>query len=127
MKKIFGLLLLLPLLSLVLVPVATVSATHGFDVEIEAECSTTSYTGSASVSYAGHSVSTTCTTSDEDSASACFNVYATTKFTASTTIGGISNTLTGKMGPKFAPEGYFEFYSFAPDIVSYAYVYVGYC
>jgi len=127
-KKTLGLIMLLPLLSFVLVPMASVQATHSFDAEIYVACETSTYATSASLIYSGHTVTISCPPSTSYRAEdVCFTVTRTTNYTAATSANGVANTFTGKMGPHFAPYGYIEYYSYAPDIDSYAYAYIGYC
>jgi hypothetical protein len=128
MKKILALVMLLPLLSFLVVPVATVRASTGFDAEIYVSCVGSSYSASATLTYSGHTVSISCAPSTSYIYHySCFVVHTTSGFTGSTTVDHVINSISGKMGPHFAPYGSLEFYSYGPDGDTYAYLYIGVC
>jgi hypothetical protein len=100
-KKTLALLAIIPLTSFLIAPLAIACA--GYNVEISVYCDTLN-PSSASLTYAGHTVSVACWESSEP-AHYYIHVTSTSKYTATLTSEGASFSSTGKFGPNWGSLG----------------------
>ena len=122
MKKILTLLMLVPLFSLMLVPIATVSATSD-NVEIWVGCYTgSSVPASVSLTYVTQHIHVAC---QDDSGpletGACLAVTANSGFKVTTTVDGRTESFKGTFGPNTGEFTGTQGSPLAPGDLAYSY------
>jgi hypothetical protein len=102
-KKIIVMLALIPMLTFMAVPVATVTAVNpSHYVQIFVGCWSNYYyggTSAATVTYAGHTVSVSCAPGDENYNSICVYVTHSYKFVSAMSNDGQTQYQAGRFGP----------------------------
>jgi len=119
MKKMLALLLLVPVLSLALAPIAAVSAqipNHpdgSTEAAIYVHCD--SYEGgpaSVAVVYEGHYVHVACNEEGDDyTLNVCLSIHSATKYSVTASTDGVTYTWSGKLGPNW---GLFDGHQYGP-------------